>query len=213
MAKEIIMKRNIVAATTAILYLCSSIAVAQQTQQTPSGQSGTSGMPGQSAQPGTSGTSGASGASGAAGTSGAPGAAGTSGAPGAAGTSGAPGAAGTSGASGQPSGPVAGRTVLGVTVVEMEAIILGWSARKDLLGKTVINDTKEKIGEIEDIIITPDSAASFAIIGVGGFLGIGERRVAIPFQQIKLRNGALVLPGATKDALKALPEFKYAPRK
>jgi hypothetical protein len=48
---------------------------------------------------------------------------------------------------------------------------------------------------------------------VGGFLGIGERRVAIPFQQIKLRNGALVLPGATRDALKGLPEFKYAPRK
>jgi hypothetical protein len=206
MAKEIIMKRNIVAVTTAILYLCSSIAVAQQTQQTPSGQSGASGMPGQSAQPGTSGTSGA------AGTSGAPGAAGTSGTSGAAGTSGAPGAAGTTGA-GQPSGPVAGRTVLGVTVVEMEAIILGWSARKDLLGKTVINDAREKIGEIEDIIITPDSAASYAIIGVGGFLGIGERRVAIPFQQIKLRNGALVLPGATKDALKALPEFKYAPRR
>jgi hypothetical protein len=195
MAKEINMKRNIVTVATAILYLCSSIAVAQQTQQAPSGQSGTSGMSGQPTAPGASGT------------------AGTSGASGAAGTSGAPGAAGTSGAAGQPPGPIAGRTVLGVTVVEMEAIILGWSARKDLLGKTVINDAKEKIGQIEDIIITPDSAASYAIIGVGGFLGIGEHRVAIPFQQIKMRNGALVLPGATRDALKTLPEFKYAPRK
>lgn len=183
------MKRNIVTVATAILYLCSSIAVAQQTQQAPSGQSGTSGMSGQPTAPGASGASGT------------------------AGTSGASGAAGTSGAAGQPPGPVAGRTVLGVTVVEMEAIILGWSARKDLLGKTVINDAKEKIGQIEDIIITPDSAASYAIIGVGGFLGIGEHRVAIPFQQIKMRNGALVLPGATRDALKTLPEFKYAPRK
>jgi sporulation protein YlmC with PRC-barrel domain len=198
MAKEITMKRNIVTAATAILYLCSSIAAAQQTQQAPSGQSGTSGMSGQPAAPGASGTAGT---------------AGTSGTSGAAGTSGAPGAAGTSGAAGQPPGPVAGRSVLGVTVVEMEAIILGWSARKDLLGKAVVNDAKEKIGQIEDIIITPDSAASYAIIGVGGFLGIGERRVAIPFQQIKMRNSALVLPGATRDALKALPEFKYAPRR
>lgn len=190
------MKRNIVIATTAVLYLFSTVASAQQTQQpqqAPMGQPAASGT----AQPG------ASGSSGTAGSSGAP-AAGTTGPD----TSGAP-AAGTSGAS----GPVAGRSVLGVTVVEMEAIILGWSAKKDLLGKNVQNDAKEKIGEIEDIIITPDKAASFAIIGVGGFLGLGERRVAIPFQQIKLQGNQLVLPGATKDALKALPEFKYAPRK
>jgi sporulation protein YlmC with PRC-barrel domain len=195
------MKRHIVIATTAILYLCSTTVPAQQTeqtQQTPSGQSGAAGS---------------SGTSGAAGTSGTGGAAGTSGAGGAAGTSGAGGAAGTSGASGQPSGPVAGRAVLGVTVVEMDAIILGWSAKKDLLGKSVVNDTKEKIGEIEDIIITPDNSASFAIIGVGGFLGLGERRVSIPFQQLRMKDNALILPGATKEALKALPEFKYAPRK
>jgi sporulation protein YlmC with PRC-barrel domain len=95
----------------------------------------------------------------------------------------------------------------------MDAIILGWSAKKDLLGKSVVNDTKEKIGEIEDIIITPDNSASFAIIGVGGFLGLGERRVSIPFQQLRMKDNALILPGATKEALKALPEFKYAPRK
>jgi sporulation protein YlmC with PRC-barrel domain len=103
--------------------------------------------------------------------------------------------------------------VLGVTVVEMEAVVLGWSARKDLLDKNVYNDAKQKIGSIEDIIITPDNAASFAIVGVGGFLGIGERRVAIPFKQIKLQGGNLVLPGASKEALKALPEFKYAARR
>jgi sporulation protein YlmC with PRC-barrel domain len=95
----------------------------------------------------------------------------------------------------------------------MEAIVLGWSAKKDLLDKPVYNETKQKIGEIEDIIVTPDNAASFAVIGVGGFLGLGERRVAIPFKQIKLQGTNLLLPGATKEALKALPEFKYAPRK
>jgi len=64
------------------------------------------------------------------------------------------------------------------------------------------------------VIISPSKgnstpAAPFAIIGVGGFLGIGERNVAIPMDQLKVNNKQLTLPGATKDALKALPPFVY----
>lgn len=113
-----------------------------------------------------------------------------------------------------PAAPVAGRTPLGVTVVEMEAIVVGWSAKHDLLGKTVVNDKNDKIGKIDDVIISPGKvnstpAAPFAIIGVGGFLGIGKRDVAIPMDQLKVNNKQLSLPGATKDALKALPPFVY----
>jgi sporulation protein YlmC with PRC-barrel domain len=111
---------------------------------------------------------------------------------------------------GQPPGPVAGVIPLGVTVQEMHAVVLGWSVRNNLLGKTVSNDKNQRIGRITDIIITPNDAASFAIIGVAGFLGIPERQVAIPMRQIKLQNGKLVLPGATKDALKKQPPFIYA---
>ncbi len=83
-----------------------------------------------------------------------------------------------------------------------------------MLKKPVVNDKNEKIGTISDVIISPNPdvklpAASFAIIGVGGFLGIGKRDVAIPMEQIKLQDTQLVLPGATKDALKALPPFEY----
>ncbi|TQK06715.1 PRC-barrel domain-containing protein [Herbaspirillum sp. SJZ107] len=113
-----------------------------------------------------------------------------------------------------PAAPVAGRTPLGVTVVEMETIVVGWSAKRDLLGKTVANDKNEKIGKVDDVIISPGKgnstpAAPFAIIGVGGFLGIGKRDVAIPMDQFKVTNKQLSLPGATKDALKALPPFVY----
>jgi sporulation protein YlmC with PRC-barrel domain len=113
--------------------------------------------------------------------------------------------------------PVAGRAPLGVTVVEMEAVVIGWSAKKDLMGKNVTNDRNENIGKIDDIIISPNPdaklpAASFAIIGVGGFLGIGKKDVVIPMQQLKLNNKQLMLPGATKDALKSLPEFQYQKR-
>jgi sporulation protein YlmC with PRC-barrel domain len=118
----------------------------------------------------------------------------------------------------QANPPVAGATPLGVTVTEMEAVVVGWSAKRDLLGKTVTNDKKEKIGKIEDLIVAPGSGskmphASVAIIGVGGFLGMGRHDVAIPTDQIKVEGTNLVLPGATKDALKAVPEFQYAHKK
>jgi len=116
-----------------------------------------------------------------------------------------------------PAAPVAGRAPVGVTVVEMEAVVIGWSTRRDLFDKAVVNDKNEKIGKIDDLIISPSRdgstpAASFVIIGVGGFLGIGKRDVAIPAEQLKLQNKQLLLPGATKDALKALPPFVYQKR-
>lgn len=108
---------------------------------------------------------------------------------------------------------VAGRTKIGVAVAETEAIFHGWSAKKHLLGMAVYDEGNEKIGTIDDIIITPDQSASFAIIGTGGFVGIAKHDVAIPFAQLKQKGEKLVLPGATKDALKALPEFEYASAK
>jgi sporulation protein YlmC with PRC-barrel domain len=114
----------------------------------------------------------------------------------------------------QPPAPVAGRAPLGVTVTQIEEIVVGWSTKHDLFGKTVVNDKNEKIGKVDDLIISPSKAgntpaASFAIIGVGGFVGIGKREVAIPTEQLKLQNKQLTLPGATKDALKAMPPFIY----
>jgi len=112
-----------------------------------------------------------------------------------------------------PAAPVAGTAPLGVTMVEMEAIVVGWSAERDLIGKTVVNDKNDKIGKIDDLIISPSKesapAAPFAIVGVGGFLGMGRHDVVIPMGQFRISNKQVTLPGATKDALKALPPFVY----
>lgn len=110
--------------------------------------------------------------------------------------------------------PVAGRTNLGVAVIEMDAVISGWSVKNNLLRRAVVNEKNEKIGTVDDVIITPTadaklSAASFAIVGVGGFLGIKRHDVVIPMEQLRLQDGQLVLPGATKEALKALRPFEY----
>lgn len=112
------------------------------------------------------------------------------------------------------SAPIAGRTTLGVAIIEMDAVVSGWSVKNNLLRKAVVNEKNEKIGSVDDIIITPTAdaklnAASFAIVGVGGFLGIKRHDVVIPMEQLKLQDGRLVLQGATKESLKALPPFEY----
>jgi len=106
------------------------------------------------------------------------------------------------------SAQVAGTTSVGLTVIK-EEIVRGWSAKEDILGESVYNDKKEKIGEINDLIITPTNAISYAVVGVGGFIGIGERHVIIPVEQFKKQENAIVLTGATKEVLKGLPEFHY----
>jgi sporulation protein YlmC with PRC-barrel domain len=105
---------------------------------------------------------------------------------------------------------VAGSSTIGVTKEEIKAVMEGWSAKKAILGKAVYNDKNEKIGTIDDLIITPDRSVSYVIIGAGGFLGIGKHDVAIPISQLKLEKDKFILPGATKEALKAMPKFEYA---
>ena len=105
---------------------------------------------------------------------------------------------------------VAGTSTLGVAVEEMKAVALGWSAKKQILDKDVYNDKDEKVGVVEDLIVAPDKAVSYIIVGVGGFLGLARHDVAIPAGQLKSEGGKLILPGASKEALKALPMFEYA---
>jgi PRC-barrel domain len=104
---------------------------------------------------------------------------------------------------------VAGSTTIGVPATEITTLTHGWSAKKQILGKPVYNDQSERVGEVNDIIVAPDKAISYAIMSVGGFLGLGEHYVAIPFNQFKADDGKFVLPGATKDTLKAIPKFEY----
>ena len=94
--------------------------------------------------------------------------------------------------------------------IELEQVATGWSAKKQILGKDVYNDAGDKIGEINDLIVTPNKTVSYAIVGVGGFLGVGEHEIAVPVGKLKQEMGKIVLHGATKDALKAAPKFEYA---
>ena len=96
-----------------------------------------------------------------------------------------------------------------LVVVNIADVAAGYRASK-LIGKTVMNDKNEKIGSLDDMIVDKEHVL-FAILQVGGFLGVGGHLLAVPYSSLSLDDtGAkIVLPGASKDALKKLPEFKY----
>jgi hypothetical protein len=118
-----------------------------------------------------------------------------------------------------------------------------WQGSK-IIGLNVYNDQNEKIGSIKDLMVNKSGAIASAVIGVGGFLGMGERDVAVKFADLKWSNEPVrsaSAPGSTttrpattgagadssttaqspktypdhavfnasKDQLKAMPQFDY----
>jgi putative membrane protein len=62
-----------------------------------------------------------------------------------------------------------------------------WRASK-LAGVAVYGPEKKDVGKITDVLLSKDGKAEFVIVGVGGFLGIGEKDVAVPFNQVKFTD-------------------------
>ena len=121
-----------------------------------------------------------------------------------------------------------------------------WRASK-LVGLSVYNDKNESVGSISDMLTDKNGKIVAVVIGVGGFLGVGEHLVAVPFEKVKFSTEPVAYTGAsnapakpggsttttgaatsttasksnpwwpdhaifnaTKDELKAMPEFKYS---
>jgi sporulation protein YlmC with PRC-barrel domain len=99
--------------------------------------------------------------------------------------------------------------VVGATQEQIVTVSKGWSVTKDIMNKDVFTDDNEKFGTIEDIIVTSNEALPFVIISTGGFLGMAKHNIVVPFNQFKVVDSRIVLPGATKEIVKAMPEFKY----
>ncbi|MBP1850437.1 PRC-barrel domain-containing protein [Rhizobium halophytocola] len=83
----------------------------------------------------------------------------------------------------------------------------------EFIGSSVYNGKDESIGDINDLIITKDGQVAAAVIGVGGFLGMGEKNVALPLDKITISHedggdDVKLTTTETADALKSAPEFK-----
>ncbi len=106
--------------------------------------------------------------------------------------------------------PVAGSSVVSSETYFESIIANGYSARK-LIGATVFNDREEKVGKVHDLIVGTDGSVTLAIVEVERFLGIDNKRVAVPAHLFEAGTAdGVILPGATEARLKALPTFHYA---
>lgn len=82
----------------------------------------------------------------------------------------------------------------------------------DWYKQDVYDPNNNKIGSVSDVLVAPDGRVNALIIGVGGFLGAGEKDVAVDFNAVKptKKNNKIYLTmNASKDELKAAPGFKY----
>ncbi|MGE8941500.1 PRC-barrel domain-containing protein [Leptospira interrogans] len=88
---------------------------------------------------------------------------------------------------------------------------------RSLIGATVRNTADESIGEIDDLVLSPDGQIVAAVVGVGGFLGIGEHHVAVTFSSRNIerdssaltqRGSFIVRVNATKESLQNAPQWK-----
>jgi hypothetical protein len=96
-----------------------------------------------------------------------------------------------------------------ITKVDVQKVAAGYRASK-VIGNSVINDANETIGKIDDLLVTRDGKEPYAVLSVGGFLGMGTRLVVTRYDSLKFADNKIVLPGGTKDGLKMLPAFQYS---
>jgi sporulation protein YlmC with PRC-barrel domain len=79
--------------------------------------------------------------------------------------------------------------------------------------QNVYDPSDNKIGEIMDVLVDREGKTTALIIGVGGFLGMGEKDVAVPFNAVQVttkdNNKWYLVMNSTKDALKSAKGFKY----
>ena len=93
--------------------------------------------------------------------------------------------------------------------VDVHTLAAGYRASM-VIGSSVINDANESIGKIDDLLVSPDGKQPYAVLSIGGFLGMGTHLVVVPYAALKFADKKVMLPGGTKEGLKMLPEFKYA---
>ena len=105
--------------------------------------------------------------------------------------------------------PRSAPAAVALVAVDVVEVADGYRVSK-LRGTNIVNSKNDKIGTLDDLIVGKDRVL-FGIIQVGGFLGIGSYLIAVPYSSLQINNDGtrIVLPNATKENVKALPEFKY----
>jgi hypothetical protein len=119
----------------------------------------------------------------------------------------------------QPSSPSSSMPSPSATTAQKTGFVQSQDANEwrgsKVIGASVYGPDNSSIGEINDVIIGSDGQIKAAVIGVGGFLGVGQKDVAVPFQELNVSRKPdstsidKVTVSYTKDQLKNAPTFAY----
>ena len=96
-----------------------------------------------------------------------------------------------------------------IAKVDVQKVAAGYRASK-VIGSSVLNEASEVIGKIDDLLVTREGKEPYAVLSIGGFLGMGTHMVVVRYDSLKFADNKIVLPGGSKDGLKMLPTFQYA---
>jgi hypothetical protein len=96
-----------------------------------------------------------------------------------------------------------------IAKVDVQKVAAGYRASK-VIGSSVLNEANETIGKIDDLLVTRDGKEPYAVLSIGGFLGMGTHMVVVRYDSLKFADNKIVLPGGSKDGLKMLPVFQYS---
>ena len=88
--------------------------------------------------------------------------------------------------------------------------MIGVDRASKIIGSSILNEVNETIGKIDDLLVTRDGKEPYAVLSVGGFLGMGTHMVVVRYGSLKFADSKILLPGGTKDGLKMLPNFEYS---
>ncbi len=81
---------------------------------------------------------------------------------------------------------------------------------KQIIGMDVVNGSGEELGTIDDLVMTNNDEVVYAIVSVGGFLGIGDKLVAVRFDSLHFnQTEEQLLLNVTQQQLEQAPEFKF----
>jgi len=95
-------------------------------------------------------------------------------------------------------------------LMSLPDLMLGTGERtSNVVGATVVNGDDETVGTVDDLFITANENIHFAVLSVGGFLGLGAKRVVVPYRALERQDKAVLFLDATRECLKSLPEFNY----
>lgn len=93
--------------------------------------------------------------------------------------------------------------------VNVQKLAAGYRGSQ-VVGSIVVNEADQTIGKIDDLLVSRDGKLPYAVLSIGGFLGMGTHLVVVPYYELRFADNKVILPGGTKEGLKKLPEFKYA---